>query len=189
MVDLPEQERSALSAVVNALAAPQALLTSWHANELFAEVESNGLHCRVGHANSPNVLELGRRYERSSHRPLPPLLASLLSTFNGLNVEETSDGEVTVTREPSVRDVWDGILAVEDVEVDETSDGKFAGLHFATAYAQARVLLVYEGEHAGAVVFDDAKGTPVIVADSLTDFLLEVARTGVSVERVVGKKI
>jgi hypothetical protein len=141
MVDLPEHERSALTAVANARGAPQALLASWHANQLFEEVESNGLHFRVGHAGSPSLQELSRRYERSSRRPFPSLLASLLSTFNGMNVEETSDGEVTVTREPSVRDVWNGMLAAEDLEADETSDGKFAGLRFAAAYAQARLPL------------------------------------------------
>ena len=189
MSDLSDGEQAALSKLSSAFEDSESIIGTWRNSDLFEEVDSDGLHIRLGLARSPSVQILAHRYQAHRRRPLPSLLSAVLSSFNGMNIEETQDGNIEVTREPSVRDVWNGWLAAEEVEADETGDGKFSGLRFAMAYAQCRLLLVDEGKQSGAVVFDDAKGSPIVVASDLASFLHELAQTGLSIEALVGKRM
>jgi hypothetical protein len=164
-------------------------LDQWNAAEFFAEVDSNGLHLRVGAKNSPVVATAAERYLKAVRQPFPDLLRKVLSICNGFNVEETSSGSVEVTSEESVRNVWNGLLAAEEIESAETGDGRFSGLKFAIAYAQCPLILVDDRKQRGAVVFDDGKGPPVVVSKTLAGFLEELVAHGLSVEAVVSQHI
>jgi len=181
MRPLEPREKGALSGIEALLADDKRILTTWQDDELFEELDNVGLQLRVGGSGSPQVAGLVQRYE--SGREFPPLLRALLSQFDGMNIEEVGEEGITLVREPSVRDVWNGWLAAVDVAEEETSDPERVGVRFATA--EARLLLVENGE----VIFDDAKDRPVVVASDLASFLDELAQCGLSVEAVVARYI
>lgn len=142
------------------------------------------------------MADLARRYEQAVGSQLPALLARVLSTWNGWSVDAGSRDEsgpsglfrqdIAVERQVEVRDVGNGLVSAADVAHDEIgSFGEIEGLRVATAYGQCPVILVDEGELRGSVVFDDAKGPRVVLADSLAAFLRDLAAIGMSVEAVV----
>lgn len=148
---------------------PEVVLQAWREQDLFAEVDSDGLQLRIG-APNPNV---------PSHVPAP--LRALLSAMNGFNIDENTSGRAEASTEQSVRDVWNGLLPADEIEPATTSDQTFTGLKIGVAYAQSQLLLAKNG----AVVFDDAKGPARVVASDLQTFMKQWARRGFSVEAVV----
>ena len=57
--------------------------------------------------------------------------------------------------------------------------------HFGIAFAQCPLLLLDEG----SVIFEDGNGPPVVVAQTLAEFILRMSERGLSAEAVVEEKL
>jgi hypothetical protein len=174
------REQAALARFRQVLLEPDTLLAAWRDHDLFAEVGSTGLRYRAGAKNPAAIAATARRYEAQTHTRFPALLGALLAEVNGLDVEETGDGQVEMEEEATLEGVANGLLPVSELTMGETGDG-FSGLVFGTAYGQAQVLLCPQG-----VVFSDGKGPSVVVAEDLAAFVIDWCRLGLSIEAVVG---
>jgi hypothetical protein len=187
MDELDERDSAALSALLSALANPDAILKVWRTKDLFQNIGEDGVRVSLGPSSSPKVAVVAERYERAVHRPFPALLRAFLSVHDGLNVATTSDGCITVVEDVEL-DVTNGFLPAALLESDETSDFELSGLRFAKAYHQSQLILVDEGERCGAVVFDDGD-SPVVMASSLAELFRELAENGMSIEAVLSGKM
>lgn len=178
---LAPRDAAALDAVARALEAPASILAIWDAKDLHETVGHEGVRIQVGPAGSPNVAVVVRRYEQTG-RTFPALLAAFLTARNGLNVRTAEARGVHVeTTDP---DVTNGLLPVENLEDEETSDMERTGLLIGKAFHQERILLA---DDTGEVLYD---GDEVLsLAPSLADFFLALVEHGMSVEALVSTKM
>lgn len=185
MPNLDEQEAAALAALLGALRDPERVFATWRAKALFGTVGEDGVRLSRGLSGSPEVRTVAERYLAAVGRPLPSLLLAFLEAYDGYEIRSV-DGEGITVVDGSGFDMVDGLLPARHLESDETGE-ELSGVLIGKAYYQCRVILVDEGEKAGAVVFDDGDGD-VILAPSLATFFEELATHGLSIEALSSAK-
>lgn len=186
-MNLTADERGALDAFLTALRKPDELMRTWQSLDLFDDMDAMGLSVRVGRAGDPVVEVVAQRYTAATKRPFPALLAALLSAANGCEIDSSFDDGLHVSEEV-VDHTSNGFVRAEDVEHDETADG-LSLLRIGTAFSQCPVYLIEEGSQAGAVLFSDGKGPDLVIGETLSAFLRELAVTGLSMAALASKRM
>jgi hypothetical protein len=133
-------------------------------------------------AKSPSaVAAAARRYEAATRARFPALLGAILAEVNGIDVEETEDGEVDMVEEAALEGLSNGLLAAVALDLTETADG-FSGLLFGVADGTPLILCPQGVVFAG-------KGASVLVAEDLAAFTIDWCRLGLSVDAVVRAQV